>query len=1422
MPALRSLLLAVLILVALPAGASAIVPPGFQETTAFSGLTAPTSVRFADDGRVFVAEKRGRVLEYESLSDTTPTVFADLSTAVHDFWDRGLLGMALDPDFTNGRPYIYVLYTYNKDPSSATFPRWDDSCPTPPGATGDGCVVSGRLSRLQASGVETPLITDWCQQYPSHSVGDLVFGPGRALYVSAGDGASFNFPDYGQDGSPVNPCGDPPGGIGGSMTAPTAEGGALRSQDVRTAGDPTSGDGTILRVDPDTGAALPDNPSAGSSDPMTRRIVAHGFRNPFRMTIRPGTGEVWSGDVGWNEWEEINRTAAPTAGMTNHGWPCYEGNGRMSSYDNLNLSLCETLYSQGAGAHTTPHYTYRHADKVIAGEACPSGTSSVAGLAFYTGPTFPARYRDGLFFADYSRSCIWFMPKGANGLPDPSQRESFASGMTGIVNLVQGPDGSLYYPNLNNGTVRRISFGTPNSAPTARASANPTSGAVPLSVQFDGTASSDPNGGTLTYAWDLDGDGAFDDATGAQPTRTYTTPGVVAAKLRVTDPGGLESTATVTITAGSPPDARIDTPVAGTTWTVGDQLSFAGGATDWQGAALPASRLSWKLLLEHCGAGGVDCHTHTVQSWNGVASASFIAPDHEYPSHLELELTATDANGLTDVMTRRLDPKTVNLTFETAPAGLELSVGSFSGAAPFTRTVIAGSTQGISAPAPQTLGGRTYTFSSWSDGGAQDHTITAPASAATYRATFTEVQALPGLVGAWGFNEASGGQAVDASGRANHGTLSGAARTASGRFGGALTFDGLDDWVTVADAASLDLTTGMTMEAWVNPSALGSNWRTAVIKEAPPGALAYALYASEGTPRASGHVNTGTESDVRSPAAIPLNSWTHLTTTYDGSTLRLYVGGLLVTSKAVTGALVTSTGALRFGGNAIWNEWFQGRIDEVRIYNRALSAAEVASDMSTPVGGGSPAAPRLAVAPGSLSFSGTQGGANPAAKTLAVSNAGSGALSFAATDDAPWLSVTPGSGSAPQDLSVTASTAGLAPGTYNATVTVTAPGADDSPATVPVTLTVADQPPPPALAVAPASLSFAATVGGGAPAGKTLDVTNTGSGTLSFNASDDAAWLSVAPASGNAPQTVAVTASPAGLTAGTYTATVTIAAAGAAGSPKSVPVTFTVTDPPAPSAGLVAAYGFDETSGTTVADASGTGNPGVISGATRTASGRSGGALTFDGINDWVTVADAASLDLTTGMTLEAWVNPSALGSAWRTVILKEQSTGMAYGLYADEGGNRPSAHVYTSSELDTRGTAALPVGAWSHLAATYDGTTLRLFVNGTQVSSRAVAGAMRVTAQSLRIGGNAVWNEWFQGRIDEVRIYNRALPAADIQADMARPVGAVSLAARTAKQRASRAFVKRQLRRAKRHASVRRERARRHLPLKSHKLRRR
>ena len=208
--------------------------------------------------------------------------------------------------------------------------------------------------------------------------------------------------------------------------------------------------------------------------------------------------------------------------------------------------------------------------------------------------------------------------------------------------------------------------------------------------------------------------------------------------------------------------------------------------------------------------------------------------------------------------------------------------------------------------------------------------------------------------------------------------------------------------------------------------------------------------------------------------------------------------------------------------------------------------------------------------------------------------------------------------------------------------------------------------------------------------------------------------------------------------------------------------------------GLVAAYSFDAGSGTTAADASGNSNNGTIAGATWAGAGqgRFGNALVFDGVNDRVNITDSASLDLTTGMTLEAWVFPTVL-SGWRTVIMKERAGGLAYTLYAHDSVPGPAAYVRTAGvEHSTPNVAALPLNAWTHLAATYNGSVLRLYVGGSLVSSQPVTGSIQTSTNALRIGGNAPWGEWFQGRIDEVRIYNRALSQAEIQTDMTTPVG--------------------------------------------------
>lgn len=206
-------------------------------------------------------------------------------------------------------------------------------------------------------------------------------------------------------------------------------------------------------------------------------------------------------------------------------------------------------------------------------------------------------------------------------------------------------------------------------------------------------------------------------------------------------------------------------------------------------------------------------------------------------------------------------------------------------------------------------------------------------------------------------------------------------------------------------------------------------------------------------------------------------------------------------------------------------------------------------------------------------------------------------------------------------------------------------------------------------------------------------------------------------------------------------------------------------------AGLVAAYSFEEGVGPTSADLSGLGHVASVLGPVWTAAGRSGGALVFDGVDDTLRIASTPALSPTQAITLSAWVRPAASPHDWRTLLLKEAPGSLDYALYADAPGARPEAYVDVGSAREVVGAVALAVDEWSHLAATWDGSLLSLYVNGSLVSSRAVAGALSASGGVLRVGGNAVWGEYFAGVIDEVRIYDRALAAAEIVSDMDRVV---------------------------------------------------
>jgi hypothetical protein len=294
-------------------------------------------------------------------------------------------------------------------------------------------------------------------------------------------------------------------------------------------------------------------------------------------------------------------------------------------------------------------------------------------------------------------------------------------------------------------------------------------------------------------------------------------------------------------------------------------------------------------------------------------------------------------------------------------------------------------------------------------------------------------------------------------------------------------------------------------------------------------------------------------------------------------------------------------------------------------------------------------------------------------------------------------------------------------------------------------------------------------------AGATLSGTSV---QLTANATDASGISSVEFRANGASIGFATTSNPYGLTWNTTTAangpyTLTAVAKDAFGNTAtSAPVNVNVnnTGPQLP-AGLVLGLPFKEGMGTATADVSGNQHVATVNGATWT-TGRYGSGLSFDGVNDLVTVNDSALLRLTTGMTLSAWVRPTAL-QTWPTLILKERPGDLSYALYANTPNPGPGGYLRTSDGFfQVEGGGGLALGAWSHVAVTYDGTFIRTYVNGVQVGSAGASGAIFASNNPLRIGGNTVWpDEFYNGAIDEVRVYNRPLSAAEIATDMATPL---------------------------------------------------
>lgn len=654
------------------------LPYGFIQEGVVMGLTLPTSFALAPDGRIFITEKAGRVRVYrdgELLGDP----FIDLTTEVNDAADRGLMGIAVDPDWPS-RPYVYVAFVYDppeikdRNPSGARVSRVVRLSADPDNldvaVPGSGVVLLGTNSTAEHVGnpdqgdaepfscrddAGQPVRDCMASEGTAHTIDMLRFGPEGALYVSAGDGI-------------VNSKGN------------------SRALDINSL------NGKILRIDPDTGDGLPTNPFYdGDAGSNRAKVFALGLRNPFRFSVDPRNGRVIVGEVGNEKWEEIN-VGGPGS---NFGWPCYEGPYEAATYAN-----CEAFKS-GEWTMTPGVLSYEHTTKPQRGAAI--------GGDLYLGRSFPALYRGAYFYHDFNGGVTNFLTFDGDGSVKDNE---FASNMPGIVQIT-ATDDALYVLSIILGGIWRVRY-VPGGdrPPTADATADPTGGKGPLEVSFSSERSTDPERSIVSYQWDF-GDGAT--SSKANPIHTFEENGVYEVALTVTDSAGSTSTDTVEILVGSePPVAEIVEPGDGAKFRIGETITFGGKGTDPDDGDLGGGRMAWTGILHH------NEHVHYDAVKATGESGSFVLEDHGDNTYVELCLTVTDSQSLEDQACVDVKPQEVTYTFNTVPSGLELTYAGSRYETPFKVKTYINARRIVEAPV---TAGDGLTFDSWSDGGDAVHDV---------------------------------------------------------------------------------------------------------------------------------------------------------------------------------------------------------------------------------------------------------------------------------------------------------------------------------------------------------------------------------------------------------------------------------------------------------------------------------------------------------------------------------------------------------------------------------------------------------------------------------------------------------------------------------------------------------------------------
>ncbi len=559
-----------------------IVEPGFESEVVVGALNLATAIASTQDGRIFIAEKSGvvRVVKNGVLLSEPLVTLTDINT----FGDRGLLGLAVDPNFSSNG-YVYLSYTYENTPGlNIAGPKTGRIVRLT--VIGDTASESSKFVLVGAVGgtATTPscedfIVTSDCipSDSNSHSVGGLRFGPDGKLYASLGDGADF---------TDVDPR-------------------ALRAQNIDSLG------GKVLRINTD-GTAPADNPFYdGNPNANRSKVYALGLRNMFRFNFHPVTGLLFGGDVGWSNWEEINLISAGK----NYGWPCREG-------DSATLYGCSP-----SSTATNPVYTYAHNS---------AGAGSVTGGAFMSNGAYPTAYANSFFIGDYAQ--MWMKrleltPAGAFVSVNNFNTDVFP------VEIFTGEDGHVYYIDIVFGTLNRLTHTSGNRRPVVNVGATPTSGLTPLNVSFSSVGTNDPDGNPISYAWQF-GDGAT--STVANPSHTYVTNGAYDASLVVTDSLGASTAKSVRVTVGNQaPTGTITSPSSGSLYEALGSVTVTGTGTDPETGVLPNSAFSWTVILHH------NTHTHTVQQFTNTKTITFIADDHnDTDVYMEIILTVTDSVGL--------------------------------------------------------------------------------------------------------------------------------------------------------------------------------------------------------------------------------------------------------------------------------------------------------------------------------------------------------------------------------------------------------------------------------------------------------------------------------------------------------------------------------------------------------------------------------------------------------------------------------------------------------------------------------------------------------------------------------------------------------------------------------------------------------